>query len=69
MALRASKYDELCKLVLERTSAVAAVVIVVEENGPGVGIKEDFSLAGGEYHMRRLPKVLRKIAEEIEKGA
>lgn len=69
MSLGPGKYDELCSYVLEKSKGRAAVVIVVSgERGSGMGVKEDFSLAGGRYHVVRLPKVLRKIADEIEKS-
>lgn len=70
MPLGPGKYDELCSYVLEKSKALAAIVIVVSGNrGSGMGVKEDFELAGGRYHILRLPKVLRKIAEEIEKSS
>jgi len=69
MSLGPGKYDELCSYVLEKSHGQAAVVIVVsDKRGPGMGVKEDFSLAGGKYHINRLPKILRKIADEIEKS-
>lgn len=70
MALGPRKYDELCSYVLEKSKGRAAVVIVISDGGrgPGMGLKEDFSLAGGRYHIEQLPKVLRKIADEIEKS-
>lgn len=69
MPIGPGKYDELCSYVLEKSKARAAVVIIISgDRGPGMSVKEDFSLAGGRYHIERLPKVLRKIANEIEKS-
>lgn len=60
------KYADLCRYVLERSKGEAAVVIIVSGSASAVNVQEDFSVAGSEYHMARLPKILRKIAEEIE---
>lgn len=69
MTVRPGKLDELSKFVLEKSKGMVAVVIVVSRNGAtGMSINEDFALAKGNYHLRRLPKILRKIAAEIEKS-
>lgn len=66
--MRRRKYDELCLEVLNKSGGQAAVVIVVDGvRGSGVSIKEDFSVAGGEYHVKRLPDLLRWVANEIER--
>jgi L-arabinose isomerase len=62
------KYDDLCRLVLDRTNGEAVVLIVVENSNASMSLVEDFSVAGSEYHMTRLPKMLRRIADEIEKN-
>ena len=67
--IRSHRYDELCRYVLERSHARAAVVIIVDApQGAGMSLREEFSVAGGEYHLR-LPKVLRDIADEIERDS
>ena len=63
------KYEELCRLVLEKSKGQAAVIVVVEgSQGTGISVIEEFSLAGTDYHITRLPEVLRRIAKEIEKN-
>lgn len=67
MPIGPGKYDDLCLRVLSESGGHAAVVIVVHgSKGSGVAIKEDFSVAGGQYHLRYLPKMLRLVANEIE---
>jgi hypothetical protein len=64
-----AKLDELCREVLQKADAKAAVVIVVTASlVGGVAIQEDFGVMGGQYHVTRLPKLLRYLADEIEKG-
>jgi hypothetical protein len=63
------RYEGLVQDVLHKSKAMAAVVIVVRGRGmlgTGVLIKEEFSVAGGEFHVKRLPKILRQIAKRIE---
>ena len=63
------RLDNLCTEVLEKSGAKAAVVIVADSSmDSGMAIKEDFALAGGAYHLERLPKLLRFIAERIERN-
>lgn len=63
------KYDELCEYVLEKSKGKAAAVIIVDgPHGDGLSVMEGFSLAGGRYHLGRLPKILREIADEVEKN-
>ena len=53
-----------------KSGGQAAVVIVISgSKGNGMSIKEEFSVAGGEYHVKHLPKLLRYMADEIEKGS
>lgn len=67
MSKDSGKYDALCKYVLEKSKARAAIVIVVNGSlGSGMAVKEEFSVAGGEYHVKRLPTLLRQIADHIE---
>lgn len=69
MPIGPGKYDDLCLHVLQVSGGQAAVVIVVQGNrGSGISVKEDFSVAGGEYHIKRLPKMLRFVADEIERS-
>lgn len=66
MPIASHKYDELCRYVLERTRAKAAVVVVIDgSQGTGVSLREEFSVTGGEYHLT-LPRLLRQIADELE---
>lgn len=63
------KYEDLCCYVLKKSKGKVAVVVVVDgAHGTGMAVKEEFVLMGGQYHLRKLPKFLRKIAEEIEKS-
>lgn len=69
MAPDPGKYDDLCCYVLEKSKGKAAVVIVLEgSRGSGLSVKEEFSVAGGQYHVKRLPELLRIVAQEIEKS-
>jgi hypothetical protein len=62
------KYDDLCAYVLEKAKARAALVIVIEDGHAGMGLKAEFSLAGGKFYTARLPRLLRRIADEIEES-
>lgn len=69
MANEPGRYESLCLYVLEKSKGKAAIVIVVNgSKGTGLSIKEDFSLMGGAYHIKRLPKTLRRIADEVERA-
>jgi hypothetical protein len=63
------KYADLCQQVLEKSKGQAAVLIVVEgSESTELSLREEFSLAGKAIYVTRLPKVLRWIADEIEKN-
>lgn len=67
MPMGGGKYDELAIEVFKKSGGQAVVVIVVEgSRGSGVSIKEDFSVAGGKYHIKKLPDLLRYVARQIE---
>ena len=68
MTLGPKKYDELCNYVLNITEGRAAVVVIVEDNKAGMGVKSEFALCGGKFVIRQLPKLLRDIAKEIEEN-
>ena len=57
------RYDDLCTHVRETANAEGAVVIVVH----GI-LGSGFSFQGGIEAMVTLPDMLRKVADDIEKG-
>lgn len=59
----AGKYDDLCTIVREKAEAIAALVIVIGGNkGPGFSAQMPPQLS------EEIPKLLRGIADEIEKN-
>lgn len=63
------KYEDLCCHVLKKSKGKAAIVVVIDGiHGTGMAVKEDFSLMAGQYHIRKLPALLRRIAEDVEKS-
>lgn len=57
------KYDELCTLVRETANAEGAIVIIFNGNqGEGFSCQAPLVLTA------RLPSILRKLAEDIEKS-
>jgi hypothetical protein len=63
MPVGPGKYDDLTTLVREATSARAVILIVTEGNkGSGFSVQTtDMAI------VRRLPQVLREMADEIER--
>ena len=61
------KWDKFCRFVLDESEAAAAVVIVLEDGVTLAAAEEDYSIAGDTHHIARLPHVLRKLADKIEK--
>lgn len=61
------KYAQLCRCVLTKSKGDAAAVIVVGRDGTDMSVTEEFGVAGSSHHIARLPKILRRIADEIEK--
>ncbi len=64
MTLGPGKYDDLCTEVRERSGARCAIVIIFEgTHGPG------FSCQGDILSLAKLPRVLRFLADQIERDA
>lgn len=69
MPVSKGRLDEIAKAVLDATNGkAAAVVVVTATHAARMAVQEDFSLLAGEHHLKRLPKILRHLATEIEKG-
>jgi hypothetical protein len=62
MAIGPGKYDELCTYVMEQAQAYGAVVIVFGgEKGPGFSVQAPLNVCA------TLPRILRALADDIEK--
>lgn len=67
MPMGGGKYDALAVELLNKANAQAVCIIVMDGlKGSGVAISEDFAVAGGLYHIKRLPDLLRYVAKQIE---
>lgn len=74
MAIGPGKYDKLAEMCIATTNAKAVVVIVFEGNrGNGMSMKLDltaeFEIAGQLAIIKRLPGVLRNVADSIDRDA
>jgi len=64
VALGPGKYDDLTTLVMERTKADGAILIVI-----GGALGHGFSVQADARTALNLPKLLRQIADDIEQDA